>query len=159
MRCGAYLSTKMAAWRASLTRDDMCSSCFSNTLKYTCLKCTIPICNKCSTFELDENTEKWAAGRCVGYCEPCFREKRTTWSRKSQVPADCGLIPWWLEFPANLICFSFPFRVRITRVQLYLNKPQIIRCVANIPMYSTPYKVHFFESGSTNPYFKIKCNK
>ena len=85
MRCGAYLSTEMAAWRASLTRDDMCSSCFSNT-KYTCLKCMIPICNKCSTFELDENTERWAAGRCVGYCEPCFREKISGDGGKKEQP-------------------------------------------------------------------------
>ena len=73
-------SLKMATWRADYARqsssseEDMCSSCFANT-KYTCLKCQIPICNKCSTFEENEASDRWTAGKCVAYCEPCFKEK------------------------------------------------------------------------------------
>ena len=52
----------------------MCSSCFANT-KYICLKCQIPNCNKCSTFEHNEDTERSAAGRCEGCWKSCFREE------------------------------------------------------------------------------------
>ena len=69
---------KMAAWRAGVNNstelENMCSSCVSNT-KYICLKCSIPICINCSTFEDNEESEGWTAGKCVGYCELCFREK------------------------------------------------------------------------------------
>ena len=71
---------KMATWRADYAREsssseeNMCSWCFANT-KYTCLKFQIPICNKCSTFEDNEESERWTTGKCVAYCEPCFKEK------------------------------------------------------------------------------------
>ena len=62
-------------WRhgeqASPLRDDMCRSCFSNT-KYTCLKFRSVISAQHSNLS---KTQRLAAGRCVGYCEPCFREK------------------------------------------------------------------------------------
>ena len=67
---------KMAAWRAKLAtsnEDDMCSVCFSAT-KYSCLRCEIPICNKCSIFEQDEDHQGWVAGKRVAFCEPCARE-------------------------------------------------------------------------------------
>ena len=51
----------------------MCSSCFDST-KYSCIKCKIPICNKCSVFEEDEDFPGWLAGKSVGYCEPCANE-------------------------------------------------------------------------------------
>ena len=67
----------MAAWRATLADNsvDMCSSCFADT-KYVCIDCCMPICNKCSTFENDEDTDGWRAGRSVGHCEPCFKTKK-----------------------------------------------------------------------------------
>lgn len=54
---------------------NMCSSCFTNT-KYVCIECRIPICNKCSIFEINEDTGGWTAGRSVGLCEPCFKAKK-----------------------------------------------------------------------------------
>ena len=56
----------------------MCCSCFMDT-KYECLRCKIPICNKCSVFEENEDGEGWGAGRSVAYCEASDRElKRAT---------------------------------------------------------------------------------
>ena len=67
----------MAAWRATLADKgvDMCSSCFADT-KYVCIDCRMPICNKCSIFENDEETDGWTAGRSVGHCQPCFNAKK-----------------------------------------------------------------------------------
>ena len=41
--------------------------------KYKCLRCELPICNKCSVFELNENVEGYTAGKNVAYCEACDR--------------------------------------------------------------------------------------
>ena len=68
----------MAAWRNSLSSTeelDMCSSCFCST-KYTCLKCEMSICNKCSIFEANEDTPGWVAGKRVGFCEPCAKDRK-----------------------------------------------------------------------------------
>ena len=67
----------MATWRATLAdnSEDMCSSCFANT-KYICIVCRIPICNKCSVFENNEDTDFWTAGKSVGHCELCFKAKK-----------------------------------------------------------------------------------
>lgn len=67
----------MATWRATLAdnSEDMCSSCFANT-KYVCIECRMPICNKCSIFENNEDTVGWTAGTSVGHCEPCFKAKK-----------------------------------------------------------------------------------
>ena len=57
---------------------EMCCSCFMD-MKYECLRCNIPICNKCSVFEENEDVEEWRAGRSVAYCEASDRElKRAT---------------------------------------------------------------------------------
>ena len=67
----------MAAWRRSLRpglREEMCSSCFTTT-RYYCIGCEIPICNRCSVAEINEETPAWATGKSVGYCEPCTRDK------------------------------------------------------------------------------------
>ena len=49
------------------------SSCFSAT-KYTFLRCEIPICNKCSIFEENEDYQGWVAGKSVAFCEPRAKE-------------------------------------------------------------------------------------
>ena len=53
----------------------MCSSCFDNT-NYECLVCSLSFCNKCTKFEEDEKTPGWVMGKSVGYCQPCYEEKR-----------------------------------------------------------------------------------
>lgn len=55
--------------------DDMCDSCFATT-KYVCISCDMPICNKCSCFETNEEQPGWVAGKRVGYCETCYRERK-----------------------------------------------------------------------------------
>ena len=53
---------KMAVWRTTLTSTGevhICSSCFCVT-KYTCLKCEMSLCNKCSIFEANEDTTGFA---------------------------------------------------------------------------------------------------
>lgn len=68
----------MARYRQSLNLcvqeenegQNICSFCFATT-KYSCLHCAMPICNKCSVFEDNEEASGWAAGKRVGYCEPC----------------------------------------------------------------------------------------
>ena len=73
----------MASYRKSLlpphqSMMEMCCSCFMDT-KYECLRCKIPICNKCSVFEENEYVEGWRASRSVAYCEASDRElKRAT---------------------------------------------------------------------------------
>ena len=52
---------------------EMCCPCFMNT-KYKCLRCELPICNKCSVFEENEDVEGWTAGKNVAYCEACDRD-------------------------------------------------------------------------------------
>ena len=47
-----------------------CSSC-SDLTKYICIDCAVPICNKCSVFEKDEDIEGWQAGKSVGRCSTC----------------------------------------------------------------------------------------
>ena len=54
MRKEVVYRRKMTAWRAILDDGDMYCLCWSTT-KYTCLKCSIPICNNCSIFEEDED--------------------------------------------------------------------------------------------------------
>ena len=68
----------MAAWRKTLSSTeevDMCSSCFCST-KYTALKCGKSICNKCSIFEANEDTPGLVAGKRVGLCEPCTKDRK-----------------------------------------------------------------------------------
>jgi len=67
----------MATWRATLADNskDICSSCFATT-KYVCIEYCMPICNKCSIFENNEDTGGWTAERSVGHCEPCFKAKK-----------------------------------------------------------------------------------
>ena len=84
MRCTKTISQPgMASCRKSLLRPqqsmmEMCCSCFMDT-KYECLRCKIPICNKCSVFKENEDVEGWRAGRSVAYCEASDRElKRAT---------------------------------------------------------------------------------
>lgn len=60
---------------ASNPSNDMCASCFTTT-KYVCISCDMAICNKCSCFESDEEKPNWVAGRSVGYCDPCDRERK-----------------------------------------------------------------------------------
>ena len=54
----------MASYRKSLLRSQWwkCYSCFMDT-KYKCLRCELPICNKCSVFEENEDVEGWTAGK------------------------------------------------------------------------------------------------
>ena len=52
---------------------EMCFSCFMNT-KYKRLRCELPICNKCSVFEENEDVEGRTAGKSVAYCEACDRD-------------------------------------------------------------------------------------
>ena len=40
---------------------EMCYSCFMDT-EYKCLRCELPICNRCSVFEETEDVEGWTAG-------------------------------------------------------------------------------------------------
>ena len=59
MRCTKTISRPgMASYRKSLLAShsvmEMCFSCFMNT-KYKCLRCELPICNKCSVFEENED--------------------------------------------------------------------------------------------------------
>ena len=54
--------------------EDMCYSCFKTT-KYSCIKCTNAISNRCSAFESNEETPGWIAGKAVGYCLPCKQEE------------------------------------------------------------------------------------
>ena len=67
----------MASSRKSLLTShsvmEMCFSCFMNT-KYKCLRCELPICNKCSVFEENEDVEGWIAGKSAAYCEVCDRD-------------------------------------------------------------------------------------
>ena len=37
--------------------------------KYKCFRCELPICNKCSVFEGNEDVEGWTAGKSLAYCE------------------------------------------------------------------------------------------
>ena len=71
MRIVVFCRKKMAAWRAKLHDGDICCSCFGTT-KYTCLKCGIPIFNKCSIFEEDEDYHGWVAGKSVAFKTVCI---------------------------------------------------------------------------------------
>ena len=69
MRCTKTISRPgMASYRQSLLAShsviEMCFSCFMNT-KYKCLRCELPICNKCSVFEEKEDVGGWTAGKSV----------------------------------------------------------------------------------------------
>ena len=50
--------------------DTSCGSCLETT-KYCCINCQLAVCNRCSTFEMNEETVGWLAGRRVGYCNVC----------------------------------------------------------------------------------------
>ena len=52
---------------------EMSFSCFMNT-KYKCLRCELPICNKCSVFEENKDVEGWTAGKSIAYCKACDRD-------------------------------------------------------------------------------------
>jgi len=45
------------------------------TTKYSCIKCTNAISNRCSAFESNQETPGWIAGKAVGYCLPCKQEE------------------------------------------------------------------------------------
>ena len=67
----------MAAWRERDTvvpEEDMCYSCFETT-KYSWIKYTNAICNRCSAFESTKEIPGWIAGKAVGYCLPCKQEE------------------------------------------------------------------------------------
>ena len=77
MLCTKTISRpEMANYKKSLLTShsvmEMCHSCFMDT-KYKCLRCELPICNKCSVFEENEDVERWTAGKSVAYREPCDR--------------------------------------------------------------------------------------
>ena len=48
----------------------------SDLTTYECIDCTLPICNKCSEFEEDEETTGWVMGKSVGRCQTCQIGKR-----------------------------------------------------------------------------------
>ena len=53
---------------------EMCYSCFMNTnININGLRCELPISNKCSVFEENEDVEEWTAGKSVAYYEACDR--------------------------------------------------------------------------------------
>lgn len=69
---------KMARWvkntksnMASKLKD--CSVCFCD-MKYVCIDYKIPICNRCSDLEFNEDIEGWIPGKQVGYCYGCMRK-------------------------------------------------------------------------------------
>ena len=51
---------------------DMSFSYFDTT-KYTCLKCSNSVCNRCSVFQ-EEETPGWQAGKSVAFCIACVKE-------------------------------------------------------------------------------------
>ena len=52
--------------------EDMC---YFETTKYSWIKYTNAICNRCSAFESNEEILGWIAGKAVGYCLPCKQEE------------------------------------------------------------------------------------
>ena len=78
LRCTITISRPgMASYRTSLLTShsvmEMCFSCFMNT-KYNCLRCKLPICNKCSVLEGNEGVEGWTAGKKKkGWTSAVFR--------------------------------------------------------------------------------------
>ena len=44
-----------------------------NVERKKCLRSELPICNKCSAFEENEDVEGWTAGKNVAYCQACDR--------------------------------------------------------------------------------------
>ena len=56
--------------RVTIPADDCCCVCFVET-KYVCITCELLVCNKCSSFEANEETPGWLMGRSVGYCFAC----------------------------------------------------------------------------------------
>ena len=67
LRCTKTISRPgMASYRTSLLTShsmmEMCFSCFVNT-KYKCLRCKLPICNKCSVLEENKDVEGWRASK------------------------------------------------------------------------------------------------
>ena len=55
---------------ASSTPCTACITCGEST-KYSCIQCSICICNRCSVSENNEETKGWKAGDSVGYCFDC----------------------------------------------------------------------------------------
>ena len=78
----------MAAWRAELNDADMCGSCFGKT-KYTCLKCEIPIGNKCSIFEQDEDHHRWVVVKASLFANHVPKRRERT----SLTPRTTNLCP------------------------------------------------------------------
>ena len=62
-----------------------CASCFRDT-KYSCIYCSLPLCNVCSIAELNDDTCGWIAGKRVGYCKPC----KENLLRKGKLNIDTG---------------------------------------------------------------------
>ena len=54
--------------------EHMCYSCFETT-KYSCIKYTNAISNRCSAFKSKEETPGWIAGKAVGYSLTCKQEE------------------------------------------------------------------------------------
>ena len=62
--------------KKSYPKDSWYLSAESSECLTVCIDWCMPICNKCSTFENDEDTDGWRARRSVGHCEPCFKTKK-----------------------------------------------------------------------------------
>ena len=65
-----YKMASSSGARRSVSDDNLCSVCFDQT-NYICLICDMPICNKCSVYEYNEETKGWLMGISVGYCMAC----------------------------------------------------------------------------------------
>ena len=79
------IATAPVSSDANVVGSSLCISCLQLT-SYSCISCPMVICNKCSVFESDEETEGWVAQKSVGYCRFCFEEKQTTASEEPRSP-------------------------------------------------------------------------
>ena len=73
---------------------EMCYSCFMDT-KYKCLRCELPICNKCSVFEENEDVEGWTAGKL--YFSNSLTTLAVTSSVSTEKHGDACLFPYFNE--------------------------------------------------------------
>ena len=73
---------------------DSCLCCGEIT-KYKCIACNLPVCNRCTVFEGNEETDGWCSGISVGYCNDCqmdfsVNEKTKVIENLRQKAADCN---------------------------------------------------------------------
>lgn len=54
--------------------EQHCFTCEKST-KYHCITCGIPVCNRCSIAEMDDDTVGWLPQRSVAYCNHCSMEQ------------------------------------------------------------------------------------